>query len=204
VLPVGEGLVAGGDFLGGRLAAEALGRLVLGALVLGDDAGHVDGDADGADGVGERAADGLADPPRGVGREAALLLGVEALDSAEEAEVAFGDEIAEREAAVPERAGDVDDEAKVRLDELLARLEGVAADVVVLRVHPLEADGEAAFFLRGEQRDPADLAQVGIDFGIAMAEYGLGHRGPLSLYSLSVDVPPLPTEAASKHIKYRS
>src|SRR3712207_7950417 len=59
---------------------------------------------------------------RSVGGEARAVLGVEAFDGLEEADVAFLDEVGEGEAAVDVVLGEVDDEAEVGADHALAGL----------------------------------------------------------------------------------
>jgi hypothetical protein len=77
----------------------------------------VDGEADGAAGVGDAAGDGLADPPRGVGGELEALAPVELLDGVHQAEVALLDEVEQRQARRLVLLGDRHHEAQVRLHE---------------------------------------------------------------------------------------
>ena len=111
------------DFLRGRFAAELLEQLALDAHELVDRLDHVHGDADGARLVGDRAGDGLADPPRRVRGELEALAIVELLDGADKAQVAFLDEVEEEHATAHVTLRDGNDEAQVRLDELLLRVE---------------------------------------------------------------------------------
>ena len=74
-----------------KLALEAHERV--------DGLHHVHGDADGARLVRDGARDGLADPPGGVRGELEALRVVELLHRADEAEVAFLDEVQEQHAA---------------------------------------------------------------------------------------------------------
>src|SRR5690606_3456424 len=69
--------------------------------------------------VRERAADRVPDPPRGVGREAIAARVIEALDGLHEADVAFLDQVDERKATAVVAPRDRNDEAEVRLHELV-------------------------------------------------------------------------------------
>src|SRR5215213_8309481 len=145
------GLDAGdlGDLLRGGLAAELGDELALGAADLVELLDDVDGDADRARLVGQRAGDRLADPPRGVGRELEALAVVELLRRAYEADRALLDEIEERQSLVPVALRDRDDEPEVRLDHrLLGR--------VVATLDPL---GELHLLRGREQVDPADVLE---------------------------------------------
>src|SRR5262249_34651377 len=62
----------------------------------------------------------LLDPPGGVGAEANALIGVEAFDGAEQADVALLDEIGQRHAATAVVLGDADDKAEVGPDHAFA------------------------------------------------------------------------------------
>ena len=64
--------------------------------------------------------DRRADPPHGVGRQAEALVGLEALDRLHQADVAFGDDLADRQAVAAIAHGDAGDEPQMRRDELLA------------------------------------------------------------------------------------
>ena len=68
----------------------------LGLLHPGQRVAGVDGEADGAAGVGDAAGDGLADPPGGVGGELEALAPVELLDGVHQAEVALLDQVEQR------------------------------------------------------------------------------------------------------------
>ena len=107
-----------GQFFGGRLAAQFLHELLLGAPELVDDLDHVDRDANGAGLVGDAAGDGLANPPGGVGGELVAAPVFEFLDAFHQADVAFLDQVEEGLAAVGVFLGDGDDEAQIGLDHL--------------------------------------------------------------------------------------
>src|SRR5258708_3282411 len=89
-----------GDLLRRRLAAQLGDELALGTTDLVELLDDVDGDADRARLVGQRAGDRLTDPPRGVRRELEALAVVELLGRAHEPERALLDEIEERQPLV--------------------------------------------------------------------------------------------------------
>src|SRR5688500_15718385 len=119
-----------GDLLGGGLAAQLGDELALGAADLVELLDDVHRDADRARLVGERAGDRLADPPGGVGRELEALAVVELLRGADEAERALLDQVQEGQPLVAVVLGDRDDQAQVRLDHLLLRVEVAALDAL--------------------------------------------------------------------------
>ncbi len=128
----------------------------------------MDGQADGLGLVGQGALDGLLDPPGAVGGKLAALGRIEALDRFHQADVAFADQVEQRQADAFVVAGDLHDQAQVGLDHLLARL------LVAL----LDARGQFDFLLRREQFDLADFAQVKLDGGVAVVagSLSLGRR----------------------------
>ena len=136
-----------------RVAVQLLREHAAGAEQLAHLLGDVDGQADRPALVGERAGDRLADPPCRVRGELEAELVVELLDRADQAEVAFLDEVEERDAGFRVVARDRHDQAQVRLDQ--TALGGLVALV-------LQA-GELAFLRRGEQRAVADLADVELE-----------------------------------------
>jgi MFS family permease len=119
-----------GELLDGRLTAfrnlEALARTGELAPALVD----VDGDADRLRLVCDRALAGLADPPGGVRRELESLAPVELLDGAVQPDDALLDQVAERDALAHVPAGDMDDEAQVRVDHALLRRVLAALDLL--------------------------------------------------------------------------
>src|SRR5262245_45858517 len=126
------GLDAGdlGDLIRGRLAAQLGDQLALRATDLVELLDDVDRDADGPCLVGECAGDRLADPPGRVGRELEALAVVELLGGAHQGNGPLLDQVEEGQALVPVVLGDRDDEAKVRLDHLLLRVEIPALDLL--------------------------------------------------------------------------
>src|SRR5690242_9549370 len=138
-----------GDLLRGRLTAQLGDQLALRAADLVELLDDVHRDADGPRLVGERASDRLADPPGRVGRELEPLAVVELLRGTDKAERALLDQVEEGQALVPVVLGDRDDQAEVRLDHLLLRVEVAALD-------PL---GELDLLRRREQPDLADVLE---------------------------------------------
>ena len=102
-----------GDVLTGGLAAKFLDQLALDAQQAVDGLEDVDGDADGAGLVGDGTADRLADPPGSVGAEFEAADGIKLGDGAQQADVAFLDQIQEAAAAANVAFGDADDQAQV-------------------------------------------------------------------------------------------
>ena len=117
-----------------------------GAHHLVDLLGQVDGQPDGAAGVGHGAGDRLPDPPGGVGRELEALGVVELLDRADQADVALLDQVQERHAVAGVALGHRHHQPQVGLQQV--RLGGLAVDGQRLVV-PLLGGGEA--LLLGEQ-----------------------------------------------------
>src|SRR5258706_1352446 len=113
------------DLLAAGLAAQLLHERPRGADQLVDGLDHVHRDADGAGLVGDGAGDGLADPPGGVGRELVAALVLELVHRLHEADVALLDQVQELQAAVRVLLGDGDDQAQVRLHQLLLGLLGL-------------------------------------------------------------------------------
>ena len=105
-----------------RLAADLVQHLARRAHQLVDGLDHVDGNADGARLIGDRARDRLPDPPGGVGREFVAAAVFELIDRLHQADIAFLDEIEELQAAIGVFLGDRDHETQVRLDHFLLRL----------------------------------------------------------------------------------
>ena len=118
------------------------------------------GNADGAGLVGDGAGDGLANPPGGVGGELEALGVVELLHRADEAQVALLDEIEEQHAAAHVTLGDGNDQAQVRLDELLLGIQAHlldAAQAALLATLQLDAVGLGFLQLLGGGHAGLDL-----------------------------------------------
>ena len=72
--------------------------------------------------IGKRALDALFDPPRAVRRKFATILRIEPLDRFHKANVAFINEIGQRQAKPLVIKRDLHDQAQVRVDHTLPRL----------------------------------------------------------------------------------
>ena len=95
-----------------------------------------------------------ADPVHGEGHQPHADLGVEALHGLHQADVAFLDQVAERQAVAAVAARDVHDEAQVRQHELARGVE-----VVVVA----QAARQGLLFLAGQHRDAAHGVDVGVE-----------------------------------------
>src|SRR3954469_12693006 len=203
-----------GQLLRGGLAPEVLEQLALDAAELVDDLDHVHRDADGAGLVGHGAGDRLPDPPGRVRGELVALGVVELLDRADQAEVALLDEVQERHAAAGVALGQGHHEAQVGLEQVVLGALAVADDPVEVAPHlrrdllallldlaqPLRAVetgldplGEVDLLLGVEQRDLADLLEVGADGVGGGGELGVLAGLPKSLGLLLV----VPLEVAA-------
>ena len=139
------------------------------------------GQADRSTGVGDAPGDGLTDPPGGIRRELKALSPVELLDGVHQAQVAFLDQIQQRQPGGLVLLGDRDDQPQVRLDEgafgVLATLQ-VALELTAAGgcevVCPVGLPGpgldpgldllrEADLALFGQQRILADVGEVQAD-----------------------------------------
>ena len=109
------------QFFGRRLAAEFLLQLALRAHQLVDGLDHVDRDANGPRLVRDGPRDRLPHPPGGVGRELVSAAVIELVDGLHQADVAFLDQVQERQPAIGVALGDGDHQPEVGLDQLLLR-----------------------------------------------------------------------------------
>ncbi len=100
----------------GRLTTHFLQHLPGNAVELVDRFDHVHRNTNGACLVGDGASDRLTNPPGGIGRELVALGVVELLDGADQAQVAFLDQVQELQATVGVLLGDGDHQTQVRLD----------------------------------------------------------------------------------------
>ena len=96
------------QFLQRGLPTEALFKLSVGVLPARNQFHHIGRNVDGLYGVDQGSLDGLLDPPTGVGTESGTLRGVKPFDGLDEADVAFFDEVGERQPAVGVVFGDGD------------------------------------------------------------------------------------------------
>src|SRR5919197_458291 len=133
-----------------RLAVQLLRELAARAHEAPNLVGHVNGKPNRTSLIGERTRHGLADPPGRVRRELVAHLVVELLDRADQPEIAFLDQIEERDAGLRVVARDRHDEPEVRLDQLLLRL-------LVALVLPSR---ELALLSGRQERPVADRADV--------------------------------------------
>ena len=106
-----------------------------------------------------------ADPVHGERDEPHADFRVEARHGLHEADVAFLDEVANRQAVTGVAARDVDDEPQVRQHELAGRVE------VVVVAQPL---GQRDFVLAAQHRDTADRVDIGIKTAERAREHELG------------------------------
>ncbi len=135
----------------------------------------MDGHADRAPLVRERARHRLANPPCRVGRELVALAPVELLGRADEPDRPLLDQIEERQALVAVALRDRDDETQVGLDHLLLR-------TVIATLDPLR---ELDLLRGGEQVDLADVLEEELKrVGRDLARFG---RNRLVLLRLGHD-----------------
>src|SRR5215471_4265474 len=170
----------GGDLVRRRFTPERLMKLALNARHLVDRLHHVHRDPDGPRLVGDGAGDGLPDPPRRVGGELVPLRVVELLHRPDQAEIPLLDQVKEAQAAADVPLGDGHHEPQVRLDEPLFSAQAIgteqgqvgpfgpeereaAVQLLLGEQAGLDGLGQLDLFLGGEQRHPADFAQVDPD-----------------------------------------
>src|SRR5436190_11571815 len=110
------------DLFGRRLAPQRLAQIFRRAHDARQVGGAVQRHADRAALTRERSEDRLANPPHGVRNELHALIGIELAGGGEQPDVAFADEIGERQPAVLILLRDRDHEPEVALHELLHRL----------------------------------------------------------------------------------
>ena len=118
--PFGFHLELVGELHIGGLAAEFVTEGGADAAETLDFVDEVDRETDRLALVGQGPADGLLDPPAGVGAELHPTAGLEAVHGLHQAEVALGDEVENRQAAVVVVGGDFHHEAEIRFDHQLA------------------------------------------------------------------------------------
>ena len=119
------------------------------------------------------------DPVDGEGDKAHAALRLEAFDGFHQADVAFLDEVAERQAVAGEAARDVHDEFEVVHDE---GLRGV--DVVGF----LQGDGEFALFFRVQRRDLSYFGDVLVNVGTGGKPVFMLRNQCVSCHSISICV----------------
>ena len=91
------------------------------------------------------------DPPHGIGRQAEAAFRIEFLDGLHQADIAFRDHFADRQAVAAIAHGDLGHEPQMAGDELVR---GVAVAMLLVTL------GEHVFFLRLQHRKAADFFEV--------------------------------------------
>ena len=104
----------------------------------------------------------MFDPPRGVGAELAALRGIEAFDSLDQANVAFADQVEERETEIVVIVGDLYDQSQIRGDHV------VASRLVAV----FDTACELNFLLRCQEFGFADLLHVGPQSATRVVAHG--------------------------------
>src|SRR4029077_16012779 len=133
--------------------------------------------------VRQCAFDRLFDPPRGVSAKLSALRRIEPLHRLHEPDVAFGDQIQQRQTKVCVVMRDLDDQTQVGPDHQSARLAVTLFDL----------SGQLNLLLRSQERDLPDLAQVNLNSCIAIFSShitlfhpsfgGMDRQLPYKLYS---------------------
>ena len=111
-----------GDLLQRRLAAQLLHQLAVAARGLVDDLHHMHRHADGPCLIGNGAGNRLPDPPGRICREFVSLCIVELVHRADQARVALLNEVEDMQAAAGILLRNGDDQAQVRLGQLVLGL----------------------------------------------------------------------------------
>ena len=111
---------------------------------------HVDRQADGTGLVHDRPFDGLANPPGRIGRKTETALRVELLHRTDQAQVAFLDQVEQRQATVDVTTGNFHNQAKVAFNHALA-----AGRITFLR-----QTRKMDFLFRRQQWRETDLVEV--------------------------------------------
>jgi hypothetical protein len=109
--------------------------------------------------VDQETPNRLLNPVTGVGGEPAVSAAVEALDGTHQAEVALGDEILQRQPATLISPRNIDHEAEVSPDQVIAGVGITGCDPI----------GQVALVLNRKQRGLADVAQIGLETRGAVA-----------------------------------
>ena len=94
------------------------------------------------------------DPPHRVGREAEAAIGLELLDALHQADIAFGNEIGDRQTIAAVTHRDLRDETQVRRHQL-----GCGFGILVFLI----ALGEHVFLLGGQHREFSDFGQIAVE-----------------------------------------
>ena len=137
------------------LPTEALFKLSVGVLPARNQFHHIGRNVDGLYCVDQGSLDGLLDPPTGVGTESGTLRGVKPFDGLDEADVAFFDEVGERQPAVGVVFGDGDHQAKVRLDHPILGAQALIVD---------DAPAQHLFLVGSKESFLLDFSEVELKF----------------------------------------
>src|SRR5262249_35357692 len=140
-----------GDLLVRGRPAQLILELGGRAPPFGEQLNHVGGNANRLGSIDESPPDRLLDAVAGVGAEARVHRRVEALDRAQQAEVAFLNEVLQAEALTGVAASNIDDQTQVSAHHLVAGF----------TVAVLDAVGQALLLVGAEERCFVDLTEVG-------------------------------------------
>src|SRR5579884_4200107 len=155
-----------GDLLRRRLAPQVLQQTTADADQAVNRLHHMHGDTNRARLVGDGARNGLTNPPRRIRAELVTLRVVEFLDCANQADIALLDQVQQAHATTNVLLRNTDDETQVGLCQaalgLLTILDYAAVRIrlQLLRLAALHTLRQLHFFLRRQQRDTTNLAQV--------------------------------------------
>src|SRR5919197_4583168 len=111
------------ELIGTRIATEFRRECGARPIQLAQRLHDVDRQPDGASVVGDGAPDVLPDPPRGIRRELEAATILKAVDRLHQADVAFLNQIEERQPSTQIALRDRDDQAEVGFDELALRVD---------------------------------------------------------------------------------
>ncbi len=122
------------------------------------------------------------DPPHGVGRKPEALVGIEALHRLHQPDIAFGDDLADRQPIAAIAHGDARHEPQMRGDELVR-------SVAVAMLAP--ALGEHVFLLRLQHRKLSDLFEVARQSAMRAntRQTSCGHESPSPAAFVGRDLP---------------
>ena len=133
--------------------AELFGHLRGNAADFADFIHEVNRQPDGLALVGQGAFDRLLDPPRSISAQLAALFRVETLHRFHQTDIALGNEVQKGKPVIAEVVGNLDHQAEIRRDHLLAGLFVAALDL----------PGQLDLVLRTQERHLADLTQIETD-----------------------------------------
>ena len=140
-----------GDFFGRGRAAQLFGQSGAGTPPFREQFDHVGRNADRLGGIDQRSLDRLLDPIAGVGAEARAHGRVESFDRAQQAEVAFFDQVLQAQPFAGVAAGDIHHQPQIGAHHAIAGLDVAVAD----------GNGQLVLLSGIEQRGFVDLAEIG-------------------------------------------